>query len=206
MGRVRDSWTLGPALAASVGMWAVATLALAGEPATRGAELLAPFKTELQQALKAGLAEGPVQAVTACQAKAPAIAAAHSQGTVRMGRTSDRLRNPANVAPEWVKPILAGYLGHDSGGGDTLDARPRAAPDLSPRSLEIAPGRMGYVEPIVLQPLCETCHGQQIAPDVAERISLLYPLDAATGFAVGDVRGVFYVEYPAAEATSVDAP
>jgi len=183
-------------------------LAWAGEPDPRGPELLAPFKAELQQALKAGLAEGPVQAVTSCQAKAPGIAAARSQGAVRMGRTSDRLRSPANAAPEWVKPILAAYLGEGLGrglaevpgtGSGEGPGTPRAgAPDLTPRSLEIAPGRLGYVEPIVLQPLCETCHGTAIAADVAARIAQLYPQDAATGFRVGDVRGVFWVEYPAA--------
>lgn len=206
MGNVRWSRRFGAALAAWAGVATAAALAGAGEPATRGVELLAPFKAELQQALKAGLADGPVQAVTACQAKAPAIAAAQSQGGVRMGRTSDRLRNPANTAPEWVKPILAGYLGRDASSGGAPHARPEAAPDLTPRTVEIAPGRMGYVEPIVLQPMCETCHGTQIAPEVAERISLLYPQDAATGFQVGDVRGVFWVEYPAAQASSANAP
>jgi hypothetical protein len=166
-------------------IWAAGAVG-AGEPASQGPALLAPFKVELQQALKAGMAEGPVQAVTACQAKAPSIAAAHSQGAVRMGRTSDRLRNPANASPEWVEPILAAYLAD--------------APDLAPRSVEIAPGRMGYVEPILLQPMCETCHGTRIAADVAERITALYPEDAATGFEVGDVRGVFYVEYPVGQA------
>lgn len=127
------------AVAMLAGIISAAGFATAGEPAGQGPELLAPFKVELQQALKAGLAEGPVQAVTACQAKAPAIAATHSQGAVRMGRTSDRLRNPGNVTPEWVEPILAAYL------ADT--------PDLAPRNVEIGPGRMGYVEPILLQPV-----------------------------------------------------
>lgn len=41
---------------------------------TRGAELLAPFKRDLQEALRLGLAEGPVEAIAACQLKAPEIA------------------------------------------------------------------------------------------------------------------------------------
>ena len=58
-------------------------------------------------------------------------------------------------------------------------------------------GREGYVEPIRLLPQCLACHGEQIAPDVAARLHELYPDDQATGFAVGDLRGVFWIEYPA---------
>ena len=55
---------------------------------------------------------------------------------------------------------------------------------------------MGYVEPIVMQPMCLTCHGESLAPEIAARISEVYPDDQATGFKVGDFRGVFWVEFP----------
>jgi hypothetical protein len=51
----------------------------------------------------------------------------------------------------------------------------------------------------VLQPLCVACHGKFLAPDVAAIIEEAYPEDQATGFEVGDLRGVFWVEYPEAE-------
>ena len=162
--------------------------ALADATNPQGAALLAPFKLELKKALKAGLAEGPDEAVAACQMKAPAIAAVQSVDGVRVGRTSDRLRNPANVSPNWVKPILDAYLAAEG--------------DWAPRTVDLPEERRGYVEPIVMQPLCVQCHGSQIAPDVAERIETLYPNDEATGFEVGDLRGVFYVEYPNLEAAA----
>ena len=56
---------------------------------------------------------------------------------------------------------------------------------------------MGYVEPIRIQPLCLTCHGEALAPAVGARIRALYPEDAAAGFALGDLRGVWWVELPA---------
>ena len=150
-----------------------------------GAAALAPFKRELQQALKAGLAEGPAEAITACRLRAPEIASSLSQGGLRVGRTSHRLRNPANEAPGWVRPVLDAY---------------RADPaDRAPRSIALDDGREGYVEPIVLQPLCLTCHGATLAPEVAGRIEALYPEDRATGFEIGDLRGVFWVELPAPE-------
>ena len=174
-------------IASAVILGAMATaplvgLAGEGDTAARGADLLMPFKRDLKQALKAGLAEGPEQAVAACQLKAPAIAAALSKDGVRVGRTSHKLRNPANASPEWVAPTLADWLAD--------------AADRAPRTAAIAEGREGYIEPIVMQPLCTTCHGSQIEPALAERIQSLYPNDEATGFEVGELRGVFWVEYP----------
>lgn len=148
----------------------------------RGAELLAPFKKDLQQALKSGLAEGPATAIQVCRVKAPAIAASLSGDGVRMGRTSHKLRNPDNTAPDWVSPILQTYLADPS--------------SRAPRAVELDGNRRGYVEPITTQPLCLTCHGSQLAPDVAERIAELYPDDEATGFDAGDLRGVFWLEFP----------
>jgi hypothetical protein len=149
----------------------------------RGADLLAPFKQDLQKALKSGLAEGPAAAIQVCRLKAPGIAEALSVDGVRMGRSSHKLRNPGNTAPEWVSPIMQAYLDEPSG--------------REPRAIELADDRWGYVEPIMLQPLCLTCHGSQLAPEVAERIAELYPDDEATGFEAGDLRGVFWLEFPA---------
>jgi len=151
-------------------------------PTERGAALLAPFKRDLQAALKQGLAQGPVEAISACRVEAPAIAGRLSTDGVRVGRASHKLRNPANAAPDWVAPILARYV-------EDPEARaPVAAP--------LGDDRAGWVEPIMMQPLCLTCHGAEIAPEVKARIDALYPEDQATGFEVGDLRGVFWVEYP----------
>jgi len=164
---------------------------LAGAPARgdsassdteRGAELLAPFKRDLQQALRAGLAEGPIEAIAACQTRAPEIAAALSRDGARVGRTSHRLRNPANVSPDWARPVLEAYL---------ADPAARA-----PRAVSISPERIGYVEPIAAQPLCLTCHGSSVAPDLAREIALRYPEDEAVGFEAGDLRGIFWIEFP----------
>ena len=147
-----------------------------------GAALLMPFKQNLQQALREGLSKGPVRALSACQVEAPKIAEGLSQEGILVGRTSDRLRNPANRSPEWVRPILEAYL---------------TDPSLrSPRSLPLTKGRAGYVEPILTQSLCLTCHGRSIDSDVTAELERLYPEDEAVGFDVGDLRGVFWVEFP----------
>lgn len=147
-----------------------------------GASILVPFKQNLQQALLDGLAEGPEEAIAACRVKAPEIASRLSRDGVRVGRASHRLRNPSNTAPEWVAPILNAYANDPS--------------DRAPRSVSLGDERSGYVEPIVVQPLCLTCHGANLAPDFASRIRELYPEDRAVGYETGDLRGVFWAEYP----------
>ncbi len=171
------------ALVAACLATATATWAQTPQVHARGQALLAPFKAALQQALKSGLAEGPAAAVDACRLEAPELARRASQDGVRVGRTSHRLRNPANVAPEWVVPILDRYRTEPS--------------NRKPAAVALGEGRTGYVEPIVLAPLCATCHGEALAPDLAARIEALYPEDRAVGFRPGELRGVFWVEMPA---------
>ncbi|MBT8107898.1 MAG: DUF3365 domain-containing protein [Gammaproteobacteria bacterium] len=167
-------------------MLVLATAACTKAPApvdatARGAKFLAPFKADLKAALLQGMESGPAEAVAVCRDQAPQIAAALSVDGVSMGRSSHRLRNPANAPQDWLAPIVAGFA-------DGTFA-------LAPQVVDIGDGRTGYVEPIVVQPLCLTCHGTDVQPELAARIAELYPDDAATGFAAGDVRGVFWVAY-----------
>ena len=151
--------------------------------AARGAALLMPFKQELKQALLAGLEEGPENAISVCKDQAPMIARTLSVNGVKVGRSSHRLRNPENTAPDWVSPILAAYV--------------QAESERAPVAIPLAGERVGYVEPLIMQPLCLACHGDALAPNIASRITKEYPHDQATGFEVGDLRGVFWVEFPA---------
>lgn len=144
-------------------------------------QALAPFKRDLKHALERGLAAGPEQAIEACRAEALRIARTHSGTGVRVGRTSLRLRNPANAPAPWQRPIL-----------DDFARTP--VEQLGPRVVRIDGDRVGYVEPIVLGPVCLTCHGSTLDPTVAARIDALYPDDQARGFALGELRGAFWVE------------
>jgi TPR repeat protein len=156
--------------------------------ARRGAALIAPFKRDLKQALQQGLADGPVAAVEVCQLRAPELATKYSQAGVEIGRSSHRLRNPANAPRAWMKPVIDAYL-----------AQPGEA---SARAVELGDGRVGYAEPIRTQGLCLVCHGSSLAPQVAEVIRTRYPADQATGFAEGELRGIFWAEFPAALSTA----
>ena len=145
-------------------------------------EVLLPFKQQLQKALVSGMNEGVVEAISACKTEAPEIAKSLSKSGIYIGRTSHRLRNLDNASPVWVEPILNTYLTNDT--------------DREPRDVLLPGGRTGYVEPIIVQPLCTACHGEAITREVTTRINELYPEDRAIGFKVGDLRGVFWVELP----------
>lgn len=177
----------------SAAAWALlATLVFVSGPScaqdtetARGAALLAPMKAELKQALMAGMQEGPANAISVCKVQAPAIADSLSVEGIKIGRTSHRLRNPENSAPEWVNVVLQAYLGEDNG--------------RVPQVVPLANDREGYVEPITIKPMCLACHGENLAADVATQINEMYPDDEATGFQVDELRGVYWVEYPVAQ-------
>jgi len=149
------------------------------EVAARAAAALAPFKSDLMQALQAGLAESPAAAIAVCRTEAPQIAAAATAPGIELGRSSHRLRNPANAPAPWMREIIDGYLADPA--------------DRAPRTVRLDGGRYGYAEPIVMQPLCTVCHGSAIDAELGRRIAALYPADRATGFEVGDLRGIFWV-------------
>jgi hypothetical protein len=58
-----------------------------------------------------------------------------------------------------------------------------------------------FMKAITTQPLCLTCHGEAISPEVAAKLSELYPDDRATGFREGDLRGAFVVTRVLEEST-----
>jgi hypothetical protein len=55
---------------------------------------------------------------------------------------------------------------------------------------------------IPMEPLCTTCHGKTLAPDVAAAIAKAYPNDQATGFEPGQLRGAVSVVWPATPAAT----
>lgn len=149
---------------------------------TAGAEAVLPFKKSLKAALVAGLEEGPVAAISACRVEAPKLAEQASIDGVKIGRASRKLRNPSNAPKPWMQATLEVY---------ETDPERR-----EPAVVAIDKNTIGYVEPIFIQPLCVTCHGAELAPDLQTTLDELYPTDQATGYAAGDFRGVFWAELP----------
>ncbi len=128
---------------------------------------------------------GPVAAVTVCRDEAQSIArAVRSERRIAVGRTSDRLRNPANSPRPWAAAWVARAAGTKA---DRVDA---IAVDLG--------DRVGVLRPIATGSVCVSCHGarERFAPELARLLRESYPEDRAVGFAEGDLRGFFWAEAP----------
>jgi hypothetical protein len=120
-------------------------------------------------------------AIDVCRSAAPAIADEVSRlYHVQIGRTSWKLRNPANTGPAWA--------------GLVLDEKPD-----TPRFVAARDGRLGVTLPIKLAAACLACHGppERLDPGVRRKLQEMYPEDQAVGFQEGDLRGWFWVEAPA---------
>lgn len=147
------------------------------------------LRGELQAAMQAG---GPVGAVEVCQSMAQEIAVYESRRRGwRIGRTSLRVRNPANAPDDWELEVLRLFEARKAAGQDPtmLEYHGEAtAPDGS--------RLFRYMKAIPTAELCTACHGRDVAPEVRAVILDRYPEDRATGFAVGDLRGAFTIIQP----------
>ena len=103
---------------------------------------------------------------------------------VAAGRTSDRLRNPANAPRPWAAALVGAHAGRPAKGIDGF------AVDLG--------DKVGVLRPIAERPMCGSCHGtsDRLAPGVALLVRDRYPSDQAIGFHDGEIRGWFWVEMP----------
>jgi hypothetical protein len=138
--------------------------------------------SELSRALAEG---GPATAVRVCHMSALTVAYwAGSEEGVAGGRTSARLRSPANAPPPWAAPVVARLADRRTSGVDGF------AVDLG--------ARVGVMRPVAHRAVCAPCHGrdEQLSPRVRAELNELFPHDRATGFREGDLRGWLWVEVP----------
>lgn len=151
-------------------------------------DLASRFQKELGGRLMTAMsAGGPVQAIEVCKTDAPAIAARLSaESGARVSRTALRLRNSGNAPDAEARGVL-----------EDFDRRLKAGASAPPEAFE--PTRGGgarYMKAIITQPMCTACHGKEIAPEVRAALAQHYPNDQATGFAIGELRGAFLIDWP----------
>lgn len=152
-------------------------------PVKRALDAFQEVKSRLLGRLGQALQEGgPVMAIEVCREEAPRL----TTGSVAfpLGRTSHRLRNPKNVTPKWAQAYL-----------DKFASQPA---EKAPTWVVPLEGRVGVIAPLATQALCLQCHGDPRAMSGELRSSLerLYPSDQATGFELGQLRGVIWAEVP----------
>ena len=146
------------------------------------------LKHELQAAIKTG---GLKKAVDVCSIRAPEIAEEITAETGwTIGRTSLKTRNPKNRPTAQEKEVL-----------DEFASRKSAGEDLAKMEWGQQQGaNIRYMKTIPMKGLCLNCHGMTVDASLKNHIKELYPLDTATGFKIGDIRGAFslqkYIELP----------
>lgn len=144
------------------------------------------LKGKLQSAMKAG---GPLNALSVCQQQAPLIA---KQLSEKYGwdihRTS--LKPRATKPDAWETQIMQGFEKQHADGDDFKY--------LFSQDIVAVDGQAAFrfMQAIETKGVCLACHGENIVPEVAEKIAQLYPNDQATGFKLGDIRGAFSIIQP----------
>ncbi len=161
------------------------------DPAEEGPKIVAEAFGRLNGALAEAIAkEGPAKALSVCSEKAPQIAkeVAAAYG-VTLRRATNKPRNPKNAADEVEKAAMELFL-----------AALQNQETPNPQVITNADGSRDFLAPIVLgNPLCLQCHGapsKDIGPETLAAIRKLYPDDKATGFQLGDLRGLWRITFP----------
>lgn len=147
-------------------------------------QLATQLKARLKSAIETG---GPANAITACNVSAPQIAEELSTDGWKVGRTSLKLRNPANNPDEWERLTLLEFEQQLASG--------TPAASIHASTLEANEGvtRYRYMKAIPIDSVCMACHGEAISEDVQSALAEKYPQDAATDYKPGDLRGAFTI-------------
>lgn len=150
-------------------------------------KLLAVLTREIDQG-------GASQAIGACQVQAPEMARQASEASGwKVRRVSLRERNPKARPDAWEQAALE-------------DFDRRVAAGEVPMTLEKAERvdvggvpTLRYARALPVGPICVQCHGDpaQMDAGVKSKLSVLYPQDRATGYSVGQIRGVITLSKPA---------
>jgi hypothetical protein len=109
-----------------------------------------------------------------------------------IGRTSHRLRNKNNKPDQSEKEILEAYLYNVEKGYD-----------LTENIQLLNDEYVLYTKPIKIgSTLCLNCHGKEskeVTEKTLNKIKELYPEDNATGFELGEFRGMWSIKIPKKE-------
>lgn len=142
------------------------------------------LRGELVAAMQAG---GPVNAISVCNEKAPAIAASVSDASGwTVGRSSHLLRNPKNWPDGFTATTIDDFLTREEAG--------EAVDSLAAAAIVEEDGERVFrmVKAIPTGEPCLACHGgDNVTDEVVAALAEMYPEDTARGFAPGQMRGVF---------------
>lgn len=146
------------------------------------------LSAQLQHAMKEG---GPAHAVDFCSLNALSIVDSLSEAHgAQIRRTSDRIRAPHDRPDAEETRYLQAMLEEWKAGA--------TAADLSARAV-VHGDSVAYYQPIFINsPACLKCHGtagENLDASAVAVINERYPDDQATGYAMGDLRGMWSIRW-----------
>ncbi|MBT8396573.1 MAG: DUF3365 domain-containing protein [Gemmatimonadetes bacterium] len=158
------------------------------EPAA--SELLRTLVGHLTSALEE---RGPAGAMEFCSREALPLTRevqAGLKGGLKLKRTSFRVRNPLNAPDGPEEEALLYFEEAIMAGG-----KPPAS-----FVQKVSDSELRFYRPLFIADVCTRCHGppENLDEGVRAVLSDRYPMDLATGYEVGDFRGVVRVSIPAA--------
>ena len=145
-------------------------------------------KKTLGGELKAAIERGGIEeAVTYCNVHALSLTdSIGKRYTATVKRVTDKPRNPANAATDaelaqleqWRKLLAEG--------------------DQRVVTVDETPEARNFYMPIKIESLCLNCHGvpgETLSPENQALIAAKYPNDLATGYQLGDLRGLWHISF-----------
>jgi len=156
-------------------------IAMRNAAKTLVSDFMGDLKSELMSAMKKG---GPVEAISACQIKAPEIAGEFSDKQWSIRRVTENPRNPLNKANPHEQEILHSFA-------DSMKQMQFFD------EFADSENKTGYTyyQPIKMGRFCLKCHGDSKSLDEQVNLALQkkYPDDKAVDYSAGDLRGMFVV-------------
>jgi hypothetical protein len=132
--------------------------------------------------------DGVPQALKYCNVNAyPIVDSLQDVYLAKIRRASHKTRNPGDKPTNMEQKIIDGYL---------EDLKNKDTPSVQ---VIIEKKEVHYFKPIILSAaLCLNCHGKigsEITEDNYEIIKALYTEDNATGHEMGDLRGIWSIQF-----------
>ncbi len=132
---------------------------------------------------------GPIKAISVCHEVAPKIAQQLSAETGwDIHRTS--LKPRATKPDTWEKRMMLSFEQRHKDGDKFKSLFNQDVTDINGKA------SFRFIQAIETKDMCLACHGDNIAPEIADKIAQLYPSDSAVGFKAGDIRGAFSIIQP----------
>lgn len=131
---------------------------------------------------------GPKEAIPFCNAEAsPIVKEMEEKFNVTIKRTSHKIRNEKSAPSTTEEKIITEY--------QTMMTK---GEKLKPIVSKDDAGKVHFYAPIKLEGKCIVCHGtvgKEVSEETNRLIKSFYPNDTATGFKVGDLRGIVNITF-----------